>query len=149
MRKVGEGDMLEAWTGLLFAHSRVIRGLERDMLEQHGLPLTWFDVMSRLKQAPDGRLRMHELEDASIFTRSGMTRLVDRIEDAGFVRRARSPEDRRGVYVEITPAGRDKIDAVWPDHVASIDRHFGRFVDPEEAKVLQRASNRIREYKRE
>jgi len=145
MSKLDESDMLEAWSGLLFAHSRVIQGLERDMLGQHGLSLTWFDIMGRLKQAPEGRLRMHELEDASVFTRSGMTRLVDRIEEAGFVRRARSAEDRRGVYVEITSAGRQKIDAVWPDHVASIEQHFGRYIDGAEAKVLQRASARIRE----
>ena len=126
MGKPSERSMLDAWTGLLFAHSRVIRGLEADMLEQHGLPLTWFDIMSRIRQAPERRLRMRQLEDASVFTRSGMTRLVDRVEAAGYVRRERSPEDRRGVFVAITPAGSDKIDEVWPDHVASIERHFGR-----------------------
>ena len=145
MGKLAEGEILETWAGFLFAHARVVRGLERDMLEQQGLSLTWFDVMGRLKQAPDRRLRMHELEDASVFTRSGMTRLVDRIEAAGFVRRVRSSEDRRGVYVEITSAGIEKIDAVWPDHVASIERLFGRYIGPAEATALQRVSTRIRE----
>jgi DNA-binding MarR family transcriptional regulator len=144
MKDSSEDDMLDTWKGFLFAHARVIRGLEGDMLEQHSLTLTWFDVMSRLRQAPQHRLRMHELEEASVFTRSGMTRLVDRIEAAGFVRRERTPKDRRGVYVAITPAGVDKIDEVWPDHVASIKRHFGRFMDPTEATALRQATQKIR-----
>ena len=114
------------------------------MLEQHGLPLTWFDIMSRIRQAPERRLRMRQLEDASVFTRSGMTRLVDRVEAAGYVRRERSPEDRRGVFVAITPAGSDKIDEVWPDHVASIEGHFGRHIDAADAKAVRDASNKIR-----
>ena len=69
---------------------------------------------------------MNALEDASVFTTSGMTRLVDRIEEAGMVRRTRSPEDRRGVNVEITASSRERLDTVWPDHVESIERHFGR-----------------------
>lgn len=145
VKRLAQGDMLQTWSGLLFAHARVMRALEDDMLEQHGLPLSWFDVMGRVKQAPEQRLRMHELEDASVFTRSGMTRLVDRIEAAGFVTRERSPGDRRGVYVAITEAGSEKIDAVWPDHVASIERHFGRYIDPAEAVALRRASTRIRD----
>ena len=115
------------------------------MLDQHGISLTWFDVLSRLQHAPDGRLRMNALEDASVFTRSGMTRLVDRIEQAGLVHRTRSPEDRRGVYVEITASGREKLDTVWPDHVESIERHFGRYIDAAEATVLQGVTTRIRE----
>lgn len=135
--------MLDAWSGLLFAHVRVMRSLEADMVEQHGLTLSWFDILGRLKQAPGQRLRMHELEELSVFTRSGMTRLMDRIEAAGFVRRERSTRDRRGVYVAITPAGIEKIDAVWPDHVASIERHFGRYIDSDEAKALKQTSRKI------
>jgi DNA-binding MarR family transcriptional regulator len=74
-----------------------------------------------------------------------MTRLVDRIEEAGLVRRTRSPEDRRGVYVEVTASGREKRETVWSDHVESIERHFGRYVDAEEATVLQGVTTRIRE----
>jgi DNA-binding MarR family transcriptional regulator len=141
--KASESEMLDAWSGLLFAHVRVMRSLEADMVEQHGLTLSWFDILGRLKQAPGQRLRMHELEELSVFTRSGMTRLMDRIEAAGFVQRERSTMDRRGVYVAITSAGIDKIDAVWPDHVASIERHFGRCIDSDEATALTRISRRI------
>ena len=138
-----EPGMLDAWRGLLFAHAKVVRALEADMIEQHNLPITWFDLLSRIKQAPGQRLRMHELEEASIFTRSGITGLADRLEQAGFVRRERSAEDRRGVYLAITEAGIDKIDEVWPDHELSIQNHFGQHLDPKGAKALQGVSEKI------
>ena len=143
MTKSLEQGIIDAWAGVLFAHAKVLRGLEADLLEQHDLPVTWFDVMGRLKQAPGQRLRMHELEEVSVFTRSGLTRLVDRVEEAGFVRRERSAEDRRGVYVAITQAGIDKIDEVWPDHVLSIQKHFGRYLDRKDAEALQTATEKI------
>ena len=131
------------WRGFLFAHAKVVRALEADMLEQHDLPLTWFDLLSRIKQSPGQRLRMSQLEEASVFTRSGITGLADRLEKAGFVRRERSAEDRRGVYLAITQAGVDKIDEVWPDHTLSIQKHFGRHLDSEGAKALQAATEKI------
>jgi DNA-binding MarR family transcriptional regulator len=145
MPNVPDDKTLAAWRGLLFAHARVMRRLEDDMLEQHDLPITWFDVLGRLKQTPDGRLRMHELEEVSVFTRSGMTRLADRLESAGLVRRERSPEDRRGVYLAITPAGRAKMDEVWPDHAASIQKHFGKHLSAGDAESLRAVTDRILE----
>jgi DNA-binding MarR family transcriptional regulator len=138
-----EPGVLDAWRGFLFAHAKVVRALEADLLEQHHLPLTWFDLLSRIKQAPGQRLRMHQLEEASLFTRSGITGLADRLEQAGFVRRERSAEDRRGVYLAITQAGIDKIDEVWPDHVASIQKHFGRYLDAKSAKALRAVTEKI------
>jgi len=138
-----EPGVLEAWRGLLFAHAKVVRALEADLIEQHDLPLTWFDLLSRIKQAPGQRLRMHQLEEASLFTRSGITGLADRLEKAGFVRRKRSADDRRGVYLAITQAGIDKIDEVWPDHELSIQNHFGKYLDPESAKALQAVTEKI------
>ena len=143
MTETVETDMVDAWRGLLFAHAKVVRALEADMLEEHDLPITWFDLLSRLKQAPDQRLRMHQLEEASVFTRSGLTRVSDRLEEAGFVRREQSAEDRRGVYLAITQAGIDKIDEVWPDHLVSIHKHFGQYLDRRDAESLQTATEKI------
>lgn len=86
---------------------------------------------------------MHELEELSLLTRSGMTRLIDRIEAAGLVRRERSAEDRRGVYLTPTESGADKIAAVWPDHVKSITHHFGRHIDRDDARSLTQISRKI------
>ncbi len=135
--------MLDTWRGFLFANAKVVRALDTDMIEQHDLSLTWFDLLSRIKQAPGQRLRMHQLEEASLFTRSGITGLADRLEKAGFVRRERSAEDRRGVYLAITQAGIDKIDEVWPDHQLSIQKHFGEHLDPEDVKALQATTEKI------
>ena len=138
-----EPRMLDTWRGFLFANAKVVRALDSDMIEQHDLSLTWFDLLSRIKQAPGQRLRMHQLEEASLFTRSGITGLADRLEKAGFVRRERSAEDRRGVYLAITQAGIDKIDEVWPDHQLSIQKHFGEHLDPEDVKALQATTEKI------
>lgn len=135
--------MLDTWRGFLFANAKVVRALDTDMIEQHDLSMTWFDLLSRIKQAPGQRLRMHQLEEASLFTRSGITGLADRLEKAGFVRRERSAEDRRGVYLAITQAGIDKIDEVWPDHQLSIQKHFGEHLDPEDVKALQATTEKI------
>ena len=138
-----EPSMLDAWRGFLFANAKVVRALDNDMIKQHDLSMTWFDLLSRIKQAPGQRLRMHQLEEASLFTRSGITGLADRLEKAGFVRRERSVEDRRGVYLAITQAGIDKIDEVWPDHQLSIQNHFAQHLDPEDVKALQATTQKI------
>src|SRR3990172_12903744 len=127
---------LDGWKGLLFSHARVLRALEADMVRRHKMPLTWFDVLGRLSEAPGKSLRMFELERASVFTRSGMTRLVDKIEGAGLVRRERTATDRRGVVVVITPGGTQAIERIWPDHAAALHEHFGRHVTREEARLL-------------
>ena len=134
---------LAAWRGLLAAHAQVIRGLENDMMEQHGLPLTWFDALSRIRQSPEKRLRLRELERASLFTRSGMTRLADRLEDAGLIRRERDPSDRRGVFLAITEEGESRIDEAWPDHQESIRHWYARHLDEEDAEALIRATSKI------
>ena len=143
MTKNLEPEKLDAWRGVLFAQARVVRALEADMLEQHGLPITWFDLLSRLSDAPHQRMRMHELEEASLFTRSGITALADRLENAGLVRRERSAEDRRGVYLAITEAGLDKFAEVWPDHRRSIESHFGKYLNAEDTQALRTATKKI------
>ena len=143
MSKSLEQEMVDTWRGILFAYAKVFRALETDLVQQHDLPANWFDVMGRLNQAPGGRLRIHQLEDALLLTRSGLTRLVDRIEEAGFVRRERSAEDRRGVYVAITQEGIDKLDEIWPDHVNSIQKHFGQYLNRSDAKALQTATTKL------
>lgn len=132
-----------AWGWLLFAHSKVLRALEADMTDQHDLSLLWFDLLNRLREAPEGRLRMNEFQEASVFTTSGLTRLVDRMEHAGFVRRERLAEDRRGVYVVITQEGQEKLNAVFPDHFASIEHHFSRHLTDDEIEAITSAAKKI------
>jgi DNA-binding MarR family transcriptional regulator len=116
----------DAWRGVLFASSRTLRIAELELIERAGFPLTWLDVLAQLYDASDAGLRMQELEQRSLFTRSGLTRLVDRIEAAGLVRREAVSGDRRGVRVVLTAEGRRRHDAAFVDHLKVIEREFGR-----------------------
>ena len=136
-------EKLDAWVGMLVTVSSVLRKLEAEMLEKHGLSMTWFDVLNRLDQAPDGRLRMHELEVASVFTRSGMTRLADRLEEAGLVRREPATGDRRGVTLSITDAGTATLRTVWPDHLRGLQEHFAGHITIADAKAIRAATTKI------
>ncbi len=115
----------DAWRGVLFAASRTLQVAEPDLIARAGFPLTWLDVLAQLYDAGDEGLRMQELEQRSLFTRSGLTRLVDRIEAAGLVRRQPVPGDRRGVRVVLTAEGRTRHDAAFADHNKVIEREFG------------------------
>ena len=143
MTDAADQQTQDAWKGILFAHSQVVRRLEADLAEYSDLPLTWLDVMNRLNEQPQRRLRVHELAEKSLFTRSGLTRLVDRIEDAGYVRRTHSSEDRRGVYVELTDLGVAKLDDLWPDFTRSIQQHFGQHLTPTDTSAIIAATRKI------
>lgn len=125
-----------AWRGVLFASARVLRVAERDLIEREGFPLTWLDVLAQLYDAPENALRMQELEERSLFTRSGLTRLIDRIEAAGLVRREPVPGDRRGVRVVLTSEGRRRHDAAFVAHLRLIEREFGRRLTPAEQQAV-------------
>lgn len=126
----------DAWRGVLFASAKVLRVAERDLLEREGFSLTWLDVLAQLYDAPGNGLRMQELEERSLFTRSGLTRLVDRIEAAGLVRREPVPGDRRGVRVVLTPEGRRRHDEAFVEHLRLIEREFGGRLTPAEQQAV-------------
>ena len=137
------GDQqLDAWRALLRAHSELIRTLDRELEADQGLPITFFDVLAQLTQA-GGRLRMSELADAVILSRSGVTRLVDRMERTGLVKREHCPTDRRAMYTTITPVGKRALAKAWPVHLRGVAEHFGRHLSDEEAKTLAAALGRM------
>ena len=120
----------DAWRGVLFANARVLHAVERDLQEHAGLSLPFMDVLGRLYDAPGRRLRMQELQELSLFTRSGMTRLVDRIEAAALVRRERVPGDRRGVFVVLTSEGAAAYESALAQHRSDVEREFGSRLTP-------------------
>ena len=126
----------DAWRGVLFASAKVLRIAERDLVEREGFPMSWLDVLAQLYDAPGNGLRMQELEERSLFTRSGLTRLVDRIEAAGLVRREPVPGDRRGVRIVLTPEGRRRHDAAFVEHLRVIEREFGGRLTPPEQQAV-------------
>lgn len=126
----------DAWRGVLFASATVLRVAERQLMEREGFPLTWLDVLAQLYDAPGSGLRMQELEQRALFTRSGLTRLVDRIETAGLVRREPVPGDRRGVRVVLTPEGRRRHDEAFVEHLRLVEREFGGRLTPAEQQAV-------------
>ncbi len=129
----------DAWRGVLFASARALRVADQDMVEHDGFPLTWLDVLAQLADAGPAGLRMQELEEVALFTRGGLTRLVDRIEAAGLVRREPVPGDRRGVLVVLTGDGRQRHDAAFARHREVIEREFGRRLTPAQHRAISDA----------
>lgn len=116
----------DAWRGIIFANATVFRDVERKLEEHSGISLAFLDVLSRLYDTPGDRLRMQDLQERSLFTHSGMTRLVDRIEAAGLVRRESVPGDRRGVSVVITQEGKRLYEEAFARHQADLEEAFAR-----------------------
>ena len=134
---------LEAWRTFLEAHARTIEVLTRELKDAEGLPLTWYDVLVQLHEAPEHRLRMQELADAVLLSKSGVTRLVDRLEREGLVSRRRCADDRRGTFAELTDAGRQRLRATAPTHLEGVQRYFTALLDDEEAATLTALLSRV------
>jgi DNA-binding MarR family transcriptional regulator len=136
------GRELAAWRAFLRAHAALVGTLERELETQRGMPIAFYDVLAQLSEA-DGRLRMRELAEAVLLSRSGLTRLVDRMERAGYVSRERCNEDRRGAFATITPAGRKALRHASPVHTRGVAEHFARHLSREETDVLTGALERL------
>ncbi len=129
---------LAAWRAFLEAHALTVDNLARELRELEDLPLAWYDVLVQLQEAPDARLRMQELADAVLLSKSGVTRLVDRMEHAGLVERSRCTDDRRGTFARLTSAGRQRLRETAPTHLRGVAEHFASLLDDEEAAALER-----------
>ncbi|MDX1512215.1 MAG: MarR family transcriptional regulator [Gammaproteobacteria bacterium] len=129
-------DSLDTWRAFLGAHSRLTQAIERDLEAAGVIPLTWYDVLYALHQAPGRCLRMHELADAVVLSRSGLTRLVDRLHKAGLVQRERCPEDGRGQFAVLSRSGTAALRRAWPVYANSIREHFARLLTPADARRL-------------
>ena len=127
---------LAAWRCLLTAHATLIELIERDLAAARVVPLGWYDVLLALSEAPERRLRLHELARAVVLSRSGLSRLVDRLEAAGLLRRERSSDDRRGAFAVLTDAGYAALRTAWPVYARGIIEHFARHLTDDEAQTL-------------
>ena len=136
-----EGE-LHAWRLFLRSHAQVVRRLEHDLLTEHDLPLASYDVLVQLSEAPGRSLRMTELAERVLLSRSGLTRLVDRLERDGLVARQACPDDARGTLAVLTPAGLERLRVAWPTHLRGVSEHVGRLT-PEELVVLEELLGRL------
>src|SRR3954452_8223853 len=108
------GDLLSerelgAWRGLLRAHATMVKALDAELLADHGLALTSYEVLMHLADAPDGRMRMHDLAASVLLSRSGLTRLCDRLERDDLIARKACDSDARGALAVLTDVGRRKL----------------------------------------
>jgi DNA-binding MarR family transcriptional regulator len=129
----------DAWRGIIFANAKVFREVERKLEEHSGISLAFLDALSRLYDAPGGQLRMQDLQERSLFTHSGMTRLVDRIEAAGLVRRESVPGDRRGVSVVIAGKGKRLYEKAITRHRADLEEAFASRLTPAQHQAVAEA----------
>jgi len=125
-------DALAAWRGFLHVHSALTKQLDAELMAAHGLSLSSYEVLLFLAESPDGQVRMSDLADSVLLSRSGLTRLVDRLERDGFVRRESCPSDLRGFNALITGEGRRLFAAARRTHLAGVrERFLERFTDEE------------------
>lgn len=127
---------LNAWRGMLGVHSAMVRQLDAELERAHGLPLTSYEVLLRLAEAPEGALRMGRLADDLFLSRSGLTRLIDRLVKAGLVERTNCESDRRGSFAKITEEGRRRFDEARPTHLDGVREHFLSKLDDDDLDDL-------------
>lgn len=134
---------LTAWRSFLRAHAAVTRALERELVTEQRLSLAAYDVLVQLAEAPSRMLRMTDLADAVLLSRSGVTRLVDRLERAGLVARQRTSEDGRGVVAVLTEKGLGRLRTAAVTHLDGVVRHFVARLDGAELEQLGAISARL------
>ena len=141
-REVPGGRGLQAWDALLRAHATLLRQLETDLENKTGLALADFDVLAQLAIA-GGSLRMTELADRALISRSGMTRRVTRLVHEGLVRRAHADADGRGVVVQLTKSGLNRLTVAAPVHMRGVSDLFLTKLDDQELAVLESALAKV------
>jgi DNA-binding MarR family transcriptional regulator len=134
---------LEAWKLFLRAHASLMVRLEQELEAEVELPLTWYDVLAQLNRAPGQRLRMHDLLHDLVLSKSGLSRRIDRMEEAGLVERAACPQDARVVHVALTLQGQDALQDAMPIHLRGIGEHFARFLTPDEVAAFESAFRKM------
>ena len=136
-------EELGAWRGLLRVHSALVKALDAELLAQHDLPLTSYEVLINLQAAPDHRRRMAELADGVLLSRSGMTRLVDRLEREGLLERDACVSDGRGTFAVLTPKGEELLQRARRTHLDGVRDRFLQHFTEDELEQLARFWNRV------
>lgn len=138
-----ESPEIQAWAQLLRAQSALTRRFNAELLATHGLTLNSYEVLLHLAYAPDRRLRRVDLAESVLLTPSGITRLLDGLERAGYVARAASEQDARVTYAILTDDGYEKLRSAAPAHVGSIRELFGELFSEGELELLAELLGRL------
>lgn len=127
----------EAFTAFLTAHARIIRQMEQAIERAGTVPKDIYDVLLILEEEPEHRLKMGEIAARTVISRSGITRLIDRMEALGYATREQVLGDRRSFFVRVTPCGLDARQEAWPIYRDLIQNYWGEFLNENEAGLLQ------------
>jgi DNA-binding MarR family transcriptional regulator len=123
---------LSSWRSFIKAHAKMIEIIEQDLASEKRVPLTTYDVLIALFEAPDRKLRLGDLNKKVVLSKSGLTRLVDRMEREGFIRRQKSKEDKRGSYAALTDEGERALRTAWPIYARGIKEYFAALLSEEQ-----------------
>lgn len=136
---------LQAWRSFLRAHAAVISAIEHELDRKGLIPLIWYDVLVAISSAPGRKIRMSSLANELVLTRSGATRLVDKLETAKLVQRKSVFEDGRGAVATLTPAGREALRAAWPVYARGINQLFLSHLSARDVNTFARVFDRVRQ----
>jgi DNA-binding MarR family transcriptional regulator len=133
---------MKAWRRYIIASRRLLEALDDD-LAAHDISMSDYEVLAQLSEAPDRRMRMSELADVAMISRSRLSHRIKVMEKAGWVKREACPIDKRGYFAVMTPKGWKAIVAAAPDHVASVRERFLDALDKGDQKVLAEIFERV------
>ena len=137
-------ERMAAWEGLIRTVGALLKTFDEELQESEKLPLSWYEVLLRLDDAPEKRIRMRDLAGLIVLSRSGLTRLIDRMGSAGLVDREPSKEDRRGYYAVLTEEGRRVLGRARPIHHRGIHEHFTKHLAGRDVKALAAIVAKVR-----
>ena len=137
-------DRVTLWGLFLEAHEGIKRRLDGELRAAVDLPGPWFEVLLRIGRTPDQAVPMTQLADMVLFSSGGFTKLADRMERAGLIRRVPCPGDRRSLLATLTPEGRGVLDQALAAHVPGIQRHLIDHLDPEQRRQLEQILRALR-----
>lgn len=138
-----DDEEMAAWRALLRAHSRLMAALDAELQEAHDLTLGDYELLLHLAEAPPEGLRMSDLAERLVLSRSGLTRRLDGLAQRGFVDRKACPSDRRGIMAVLTPQGRSALRTAAPTHVDGVRRMFVAPLSRQQLSALASALGRV------
>jgi len=134
----------EAWGALTRTHAAIVGRLQEALAAADFPPLPWYEVLATVAEAPEQRMKMGDLAEALVITRGGLTKLVDRLVKAGFLKRTFCETDRRVSYATLCPAGHDLLEEMRPVVVAELKVAFASRLSAAEADALRETLERVR-----
>jgi DNA-binding MarR family transcriptional regulator len=143
MKSILPEAQLAAWRKYYVSFWRVYAAIEADLSAAKLPSLSWYDALYELYSAPHRRLRMSDLARSALLSRSGLTRLVDKLVSEKLIERVACPEDRRAQYAQLTPRGVEVLREIWPVYRAGIARYFAAHLSDAEAKQITPLFGRI------